>query len=86
MCKPVQAGLFLARLRTLKYFASTSGSGQAYRVDTFCTFCSQSCLAAEEAESEYYLPYSDFSGTTPDHISPRHSQTYIYAWVTSTRR
>lgn len=27
MCKPVQPGLFLARLRTLKYFASTSGRG-----------------------------------------------------------
>lgn len=54
MCKPVQAGLFLARLRTLKYFASTSSGGVAYQVDTLCTFCSQSCLAAEGAEAAYW--------------------------------
>lgn len=93
MRKLVHAGLYLERLRTLKYSLTTGGGGEAYQADAFCTFCSPSCLAAEGAEaasstseSEYYRSYSDFSGTTPAHISPSHSQIYIYAWVTGARR
>lgn len=95
MFRPVQAGLFLARLRTLKYFPSTSGGGVAWRSEGMLSVLFGLRLVRRQkelrqrlgaSECEYYLPYRDFSGTTPAHISPRHSQTYIYAWVTGTRR